>query len=143
MVWAFDCIFLSIHSSYATPHGVVGRGDALVATDMEALTGFGGMGFGGTDIGGGGSWRFVDSSHIVSSKTHPRRGCLSVEKGARADSDIPVRGCIINVRQIYWRVRCATPHGVVGCGGTPRCYRYGSPSGLQRNGLQRKLNPPL
>ena len=41
MVWAFDCIFLSIHSSYATPHGVVGRGDALVATDMEALTGFG------------------------------------------------------------------------------------------------------
>ncbi|MCR4858880.1 MAG: hypothetical protein K5890_11910 [Bacteroidales bacterium] len=54
------------------------------STDMEALTGFGGMGFGGTDIGGGGSWRFVDFSHIVSSKTHPRRGCLSVEKGARS-----------------------------------------------------------
>ena len=36
--------------------GLWGAGERLVATDMEALTGFGGMGFGGTDIGGG---RFV------------------------------------------------------------------------------------
>ena len=58
MVLAFDCGIVFLRSSYATPNGVVGCGDialiyrygspngllwngnAFIATDMEALTGF-------------------------------------------------------------------------------------------------------
>ena len=47
MVLVFDCGIVFLRSSYATPNGVVGGAGILPSsTDMEALTGFCGTGFG-------------------------------------------------------------------------------------------------
>jgi hypothetical protein len=67
MVLAFDCIFVPLYVQPLT--GLWGAGNATVSTDMEALTGFGGMGFGGTDIGGGA----VRGALLISRTLYPRK----------------------------------------------------------------------
>ena len=59
----FFCLYIR-HMQPLT--GLWGAGDALVATDMEALTGFGGMSFGGGSA-------LAEPSHIdIIEHPHPR-----------------------------------------------------------------------
>ena len=72
---------------------------------------------------------------------HPRRGFISVEKGSHFTTQNPRRGFISNRLPKHYRIRHATPHGVVGHNGNAIGYRYESPDGLYCIEPQGSVHP--